>query len=218
MWPICDSFLNLHGHNRLVPRAISFHANAPRPERVGGRIAAGVRSFGSYGSLGTACAVATRILGFPGIAAGISPYIDVFGPSDLRRMLVIRTSTSTNRWTSATPRFMSTGGAAHCPTDGPRRPRPGNIDRRARYHRVFRSCGPTMSPRGTSEQRQGWIRPLRRCRGIPRHDPTSRPVIRPDRGILARRRPPAASRCAWTPRTPLVITPLYSTIDNIKRQ
>ena len=51
--------------------------------------------FGSCGSLGTACAVATRAIGLPVIAAGTSPYIEVMlGLHNRCRLFIIRTPTS----------------------------------------------------------------------------------------------------------------------------
>ena len=56
-------------------------ANAQRPEWVGSRPAAGVRFLVSYSTLGTACAVVSRTVGVPVLAAGTRPYIDVMhGP------------------------------------------------------------------------------------------------------------------------------------------
>jgi len=69
--------------------------NAQRPERIGSTPAAGVRFLGSYGTLGTACAVATRAIGFLVIASETSPYIGVmFGPHNRRRLFIIRMPTS----------------------------------------------------------------------------------------------------------------------------
>ena len=70
-------------------------ANAQRPERVGSKPAAGFRFLGSYGTLGTACAVASRAVGLPMLAAGTRPYIDVmYGLHTRCRLVIISTPTS----------------------------------------------------------------------------------------------------------------------------
>jgi hypothetical protein len=134
------------------------NVNAQRPERVGSRLAAGVHFLGSYGTLGTACEVASRAVGLSVLAAGSRPYIDVMHGRFTRcRLVIISTPTSgegeqvdigddSQYVNIKTPNEFLPGTAAlriAPPTASGINGQPTRNP--YGYHRSFRSCGPIVT-------------------------------------------------------------------------